>query len=153
MMGRVRKIGGVALEIVPGDGLRLAVEGRDVGEARRIEPALAGLADEQADGEDGLAEPPMGHQHAEALEASMQVELIGSRLIGATPRLDQSSPQSTLMVSAKAITGFNPVTPRHLTAFMTDSYSLGWLKGEVQPDQPRSARSELDGPSFPIGRL
>ena len=54
---------GIMLEIIPGHGLRLIAEGRDIGKGTALPPAARSLLEQMIDGKHGLAETPMRHKH------------------------------------------------------------------------------------------
>ena len=77
---------GIVLEVVPGDLLGLAVERRDIGEARALAGRPDGMVDELVDAEHRLAEAAMAHQHAEAPEPAVDAGLQRTRPVaGANP--------------------------------------------------------------------
>ena len=78
---RVRQGGGEVLHVIPRDLLRLAVERRDIGEARHVGLAAQGAVDHLVDGQHGLAEPAVADQHVEAFHGEMKHRLPGARIV------------------------------------------------------------------------
>ena len=63
------------LEIIPGHGLRLIAEGRDIGKGTALPPAARSLLEQMIDGKHGLAETPMRHKHDKTTRLKRPVDI------------------------------------------------------------------------------